>query len=280
MNNAKTALLLLGLTAILVFFGAVIGGGTGVVVALVIAAIMNFSAYWYSDTLVLKMYHAEPLASGHFIHTLVAGLANNAKTPMPKVFLIQDSTPNAFATGRNPENASIAVTSGLIDRLNQQEISGVLAHELAHIVHRDTLISVVSATIAGAISGIANLFMWLSLFGGHSNDDEGTHPIVGVVMMIVAPMAAGLVQMAISRSREFEADAGGARICGNPLWLASALLKLESASHEKVFTDAETHPSTAHLFIVNPLNGQKLASLFSTHPLTAERVERLKAMRV
>lgn len=277
-NNLKTFFLLASLTALLIFIGGALGGTNGMLIALIFAGIMNFSAYWYSDTIVLRMYNAEPLSDTHFVSNIVSGLAHRAGAPVPKVYLINNATPNAFATGRNPENASIAVTSGLLERLTREEITGVLSHELAHVIHHDTLISVVSATIAGAISGIANMFMWLSMFCNHSNNEEGVHPVVGIIMMIVAPLAAGLIQMAISRSREFEADAGGARICGNPRWLADALLKLDKASHERLFNEAETHPSTAHLFIVNPLNGEKLANLFSTHPLTAERVARLRAM--
>ena len=280
MNNIKTAILLASLTALLLVFGALIGGKTGLIIALIFAAVMNFSAYWYSDTIVLKMYRAEPLPQNHYVTEIVSRLARRAELPMPKVYQIENPVPNAFATGRNPEHASIAVTSGLMSRLNQEELTGVLAHEMSHILNRDTLISVVSATIAGAISGLANIFMWFSMFGQNSDNEEGGHPIAGIVMMILAPIAAGLIQMAISRSREFEADASGARICGNPLWLASALLKLENASHEQVFDEAETHPSTAHLFIVNPLNSEKLANLFATHPLTRERVERLRNMRI
>ncbi|HAT6937459.1 TPA: M48 family metalloprotease [Legionella pneumophila] len=226
-NNLKTFILLTSLTALLVVIGGLLGGSTGMLIALVFAGVMNFSAYWYSDVLVLKMYNAEPLANNHFVYHIVSELAYRAGTPVPKVYLINNPNPNAFATGRNPENASIAVTTGLLDRLNKE---------------------------------------------------EGVHPVVGMIMMIVAPLAAGLIQMAISRSREFEADAGGARICGNPQWLASALLKLDQANHEQYFDEAETHPSTAHLFIINPLNGEKLANLFSTHPSTAERVAKLRAM--
>lgn len=279
-NNLKTFILLASLTALLVIIGALLGGSTGILIALIFAGIMNFSAYWYSDVIVLKMYNAELLTSNNFVYNIVTELAYRAGIPTPKVYLINNSTPNAFATGRNPENASIAVTTGLLDRLTKEEITGVLAHELAHVLNHDTLISVVSATIAGAISGIANMFMWFSMFGHKSNDEESIHPIVGMVMMIVAPLAAGLIQMAISRSREFEADARGARICRNPKWLASALLKIDQASHQQYFDKAETHPSTAHMFIINPLNGAKLANLFSTHPLTAERIERLNAMHI
>ncbi|STY28832.1 Zn-dependent protease with chaperone function [Legionella wadsworthii] len=234
-NNVKTFILFASLTALLVVIGALLGGSRGMFIALIFAGIMNFSAYWYSDVIVLRMYQAEPLNSQNFVFNIVAQLAQRAGIPVPKVYLIQNPTPNAFATGRNPENASIAVTTGLLDNLTQDEITGVLAHELAHVLHRDTLISVVSATIAGAISGIANMFMWFSMFGQSQDNEESVHPIVGTVMMIVAPLAAGLIQMAISRSREFEADAGGARLCGNPKWLANALIKIEHSSKQQFF---------------------------------------------
>lgn len=279
-NNVKTFILLASLTALLVVIGALLGGSQGMFIALIFAGIMNFSAYWYSDVIVLRMYQAEPLNGQNFVFNIVTQLAQRADIPVPKVYLIHNPTPNAFATGRNPENASIAVTTGLLDHLTQEEITGVLAHELAHVLHRDTLISVVSATIAGTISGIANMFMWFSMFGQRQDNEEGVHPIVGTVMMIVAPLAAGLIQMAISRSREFEADAGGARICGNPKWLASALIKIDHASKQQYFNEAESHPATAHMFIINPLNGEQMANLFSTHPLTAERVRRLEAMHI
>lgn len=276
-NNLKTIVFLASLTALLVVIGGALGGSSGMMIALILAGVMNFSAYWYSDAIVLRMYQAQPLSPTHFIYKIVSELAQRAGIPIPKIYLIHNASPNAFATGRNPQNASIAVTSGLLERLTQEELTGVLAHELAHVIHRDTLISVISATIAGAISGIANLFMWFPS-SSHSNEEQGVSPLVGLVMMIVAPLSAWLIQMAISRSREFEADVGGARLCGNPHWLANALIKLDHASHERPFTEAETHPSTAHLFIVNPLNGEKLANLFATHPLTAERVARLRAM--
>lgn len=279
-NNVKTFILFASLTALLVVIGALLGGSRGMFIALIFAGIMNFSAYWYSDVIVLRMYQAEPLNSQNFVFNIVAQLAQRAGIPVPKVYLIQNPTPNAFATGRNPENASIAVTTGLLDNLTQDEITGVLAHELAHVLHRDTLISVVSATIAGAISGIANMFMWFSMFGQSQDNEESVHPIVGTVMMIVAPLAAGLIQMAISRSREFEADAGGARLCGNPKWLANALIKIEHSSKQQFFKEAESHPATAHMFIINPLNGEQMANLFSTHPLTTELVRRLEAMHI
>ncbi|MGC1182411.1 zinc metalloprotease HtpX [Legionella sp.] len=278
-NNLKTMLFLGALTALLVFIGGVLGGHTGILIALLFAGIMNFSAYWYSDSIVLNLYNAQLAPSTHFVYRIVSELAHRAGTPKPKVYLINNLNPNAFATGRNPQNASIAVTIGLLEQLTKEEITGVLAHELAHVIHCDTLISVISATIAGAISGLANMLMWFPVSSHHSNDGEqNVHSIVGIIIMILAPIAAGLIQMAISRSREFEADAGGARICGNPHWLAKALIKLEQARHQQYFTEAETNPATAHLFIVNPLNGEKLANLFATHPLTSERVARLRAM--
>ncbi|USQ14864.1 zinc metalloprotease HtpX [Legionella lytica] len=278
-NNLKTLLFLGALTALLVFIGGALGGHTGILIALLFAGIMNFSAYWYSDTIVLNLYQAQLVSSTFFVYRIVEDLAHRAGTPIPKVYLINNATPNAFATGRNPHHASIAVTTGLLERLTKEELTGVLAHELAHVVHRDTLISAVSATIAGAISGLVNLLMWMPLSSQSSDGEEhSAHPIAGIMMMILAPIAAGLIQMAISRSREFEADAGGARICGNPLWLANALIKLEQASHQHYFTKAEAHPATAHLFIVNPINGEKLANLFATHPLTSERIARLRAM--
>ncbi|MDI9819874.1 MULTISPECIES: zinc metalloprotease HtpX [unclassified Legionella] len=276
MNNIKTFIFLAALTALLLIIGSVLGGHTGLLIALGFAVVMNFGAYWYSDTLVLKMYNAQPLDTSHPVYRIVSQLANKAQIPMPKVYLIDNPTPNAFATGRNPEHASIAVTSGLLNRMTSEELTGVLAHEISHVIHRDTLISVVAATIAGAISGIANLFMWTSMFS-HGGDDR-PNPVVGLLMMILAPLAAGLIQMAVSRSREYEADARGAELCGNPLWLASALAKLEMANQHSQFQQAEEHPTTAHLFIVNPLSGEKLGELFATHPLTAERIRRLQEM--
>lgn len=276
MNNMKTFILLAALTALLLVIGNLLGGHTGLVIALGLAIVINFGAYWYSDQLVLRMFNAQPLNSSHPVYTIVSQLANKAQIPIPKVYLIDNPTPNAFATGRSPEHASLAVTSGLLNRLTQEELTGVLAHEIAHVIHRDTLISVIAATLAGAISSIANLFMWTSMFS-HS-DDERPNPIVGLLMMIFAPMAAALIQMAVSRSREYEADAGGATLCGHPLWLASALAKLENANHQGQFQEAETHPNTAHMFIINPLSGQQLAELFATHPLTSERIRRLQEM--
>ncbi|WP_419419130.1 zinc metalloprotease HtpX [Legionella sp. D16C41] len=276
MNNVRTFVLLASLTALLLIIGLLLGGKSGLIIALVFAFIMNFGAYWYSDKLVLRMFNAQPLTESHPVYSIVAELAKKANTPMPKVFYIDNSTPNAFATGRNPEHASIAVTSGLLSRMTNEEITGVLAHEMSHVLNHDTLINVIAATIAGAISSIANMFMWTSMFN-RSNEDR-PNPIASLAMMILAPMAAGLIQMAVSRSREYEADAAGAKLCGHPLWLASALAKLEIANQQGQFSEAEQHPNAAHMFIVNPLSSQRIAELFSTHPVTAERIKRLQEM--
>lgn len=279
MNNLKTFILMAGLTALFIAIGGILGGQTGIIIAVVFAVAMNMGSYWYSDKIVLRLYQAKEVSANHSsaIYQIVADLAKRAKLPMPKVYIIDNDAPNAFATGRNPNNAAVAATTGLIAMLSQQELTGVLAHEMSHILHRDTLISAVSATIAGAISGIANLFMWLSLFGG-GRDGENANPFVAILLMILAPIAAMLIQMTISRSREYAADAAGAKLCGQPLWLASALEKLEASKQHVSFKNAEKYPATAHLFIVNPLHGQKAAELFSTHPLTAERIRRLRAM--
>ncbi|MGQ3888756.1 zinc metalloprotease HtpX [Legionella sp. CNM-1927-20] len=276
MNNVRTFILLASLTALLLVIGNLLGGKTGLIIALIFAFIMNFGAYWYSDQIVLRMFNAQPLDESHPVYRIVAALAQKANTPMPKVYYIDNPTPNAFATGRNPEHASIAVTSGLLSRMTHEEITGVLAHEMSHVLNRDTLINVISATLAGAISSIANIFMWTSMFS-HGNE-ERPNPIAALAMMILAPIAAGLIQMAVSRSREYEADAAGAKLCGQPLWLASALAKLEISNQQGQFIEAEQHPNAAHMFIVNPLSGQRIAELFSTHPVTTERIRRLQEM--
>ncbi|MCW5590349.1 MAG: zinc metalloprotease HtpX [Legionellales bacterium] len=279
MNMMKTTLLLGGLTGLLLVIGGLLGGKAGMLIALVIAAFMNLGAYWFSDKLVLSMYHATEVDASDRtgLYQAVMELSGRANIPMPKVYLIEDDMPNAFATGRNPENASVAATTGLMARLNKQEIMGVMAHELTHVRHRDTLISAIAATIGGAISMLANFAMWSSIFGGNRDDNHGS--VIGeILMMVLAPMAAGLIQMAVSRSREYAADAGGAALCGNPLWLASALEKLEATKHTIHSSQTETHPATAHLFIVNPLQGEKIASLFSTHPSTQDRIARLQEM--
>mgnify|MGYP006079017791 CR=1 FL=1 len=278
MNDIKTFALLAALSAILVLLGGFMGGQAGIMVALLFCGGMNFFAYWYSDTMLLKMYNAEPLEPSHFVFMMVSQLSERGGIPMPKVFLINDPSPNAFATGRNPENASIAITTGLMDSLNRAEIKGVLAHEMAHVLHRDTLLSTITATFAGAISGIANMLMWTNIFSNHHDGESSANPIVQIAMMIFAPLAASLIQMAISRSREFEADKGGVMLCGEPMALANALLKIEQCAHNTTFKQAESHPASAHLFIINPLRGEKLMELFQTHPLTAERVKRLRLM--
>ncbi|WED42300.1 zinc metalloprotease HtpX [Legionella cardiaca] len=277
MNNVKTFVLLAALTALFLFIGNVLGGHTGLMIALVFTLIMNFGAYWFSDTIVLRMYNAQPLDENHPVYQIIRELSQKAQTPMPKVYVVDSPTPNAFATGRNPSHASIAVTTGILSRLTREELTGVLAHEMSHVTHRDTLISVIAATLAGAISSFANMFMWTSAFGGNSEEDR-PHPIAGLLMMLLAPLAAGLVQMAVSRSREYEADVGGAELCGHPLWLASALGKLEMANQQGNFQQAEAHPTTAHLFIVNPLSSERLSSLFSTHPPINDRIQRLQEM--
>jgi heat shock protein HtpX len=266
------------MTLLLVFVGAAIGGRGGMVMAFAMAAIMNVGMYWFSDKLVLRMYKAQPVteAEAPELHAIVRTLVQKAGLPMPKVYIIPDETSNAFATGRNPEHAVVAVTQGIMRILSREELSGVIAHELAHIKHRDMLTGTIVATMAGAISMLAQMAQWSMIFGGRRDDDEGGSPIVALVMMIVAPIAAMLVQMAISRAREFEADKGGAQIAGSSSGLANALLKLEKGSQIIPMTDAK--PATAHMFIVNPLTGGGLMKLFSTHPPIAERVARLNEM--
>lgn len=276
MNNIKTFILLAALTALLLLIGQLIGGGAGFIFALVLALIINFSAYWYSDTLVLRLYSAIPLSINHPIYNIVSHLAAKAQIPLPKLYIINTLTPNAFATGRNPQHASIAITSGLLNCLTHEELTGVLAHEMSHIIHHDTLISVIAATLAGAISSIANLFMWTAMFS-NSNEDR-PNPIVSILMTILAPIAAALVQMSISRSREYEADAGAVKLTQQPIWLVNALKKLDLANQQSQFQQAENNPATAHLFIVNPLSSEQLLNLFATHPPISERIARLQQM--
>ena len=278
MNTVKTLGLMVFMTLLLVFVGAAIGGRGGMVMAFAMAAIMNVGMYWFSDKLVLRMYNAQPVteAEAPELHAIVRTLVQKAGMPMPKVYIIPDETSNAFATGRNPEHAVVAVTQGIMRILSREELTGVIAHELAHIKHRDMLTGTIVATFAGAISMLAQMAQWSMIFGGRRDDDEGGSPIVALVMMIVAPIAAMLVQMAISRTREFEADKGGAQIAGSSSGLANALLKLEKGSQVIPMTDAR--PATAHMFIVNPLTGGGLMKLFSTHPPIAERVARLNEM--
>jgi heat shock protein HtpX len=278
MNNFKTVVLMVTLTLMLVFIGGFLGGKSGMTIALLMAFAMNFIAYWFSDKIVLKMYGAREVteAEAPELYQVVAGLSQKANLPMPKVYIIDQEQPNAFATGRNPNKGAVAVTTGIMKILSREELEGVIAHELSHIKHRDILIGTIAATIAGAISYLAQMAQWAAIFGGGRNDEErGGSPIVALVMMIVGPIAAMLVQMAISRSREYGADKGGALITGNPLYLAKALKKLELASHR---IPMAANPATSHMFIVNPLSGGGLVKLFSTHPPIEERIERLEAM--
>jgi heat shock protein HtpX len=280
MNHFRTTIFLSLLTALLLFIGQALGGNTGMGMALVMAAVMNFGSYWYSDKLVLSMYGAREVGADEApaFYKTVEGLVQRAGLPMPKVYIMENDTPNAFATGRDPEHAAVAATTGLLRILTREELAGVMAHELAHVKNRDTLIGAVAATIAGAIAWIANMAQWALMFGmgRQSDEEEGGSGIAGIVMVILAPIAATLIQMAVSRSREYGADDGGAAICGNPLWLANALRKLESANQRIPMHEAEAHPTTAHLFIVNPLSGGGVAHWFSTHPPIEERVRRLE----
>ena len=280
MNTIKTVGLMTFLMVLFVAIGGALGGRSGMIMAILFATIMNVGMYWFSDKLVLRMYKAQPVTESQApeLHAIVRILVQKAGMPMPRVYLIPDETPNAFATGRNPEHAVVAVTQGIMRILSREELSGVIAHELAHIKHRDMLTGTIVATIAGAISMLAQMAQWAMIFGGgrRDSDDEGGNPIVAIVMMIVAPIAAMLVQMAISRTREFEADKGGAQIAGHPSGLANALLKLEKGSQIIPMHDAK--PATAHMFIVNPLTGGGLMKLFSTHPPIEERVKRLNEL--
>jgi len=277
MNTLKTVGLMTFLVVLFVAIGGALGGRGGMVMALMFATIMNVGMYWFSDKIVLRMYKAQPVteAEAPELYAIVHTLVQKAGMPMPTVYIIPDETPNAFATGRNPEHAVVAVTQGIMRILSREELAGVIAHELAHIKHRDMLTGTIVATIAGAISMLAQMAQWSMIFGGgsRSDDDEGGSPIVAIVMMIVAPIAAMMVQMAISRSREFEADKGGAGIAGSASGLSNALLKLEKGSQMIPMTDAK--PATAHMFIVNPLTSGGLMKLFSTHPPIEERVQRL-----
>jgi heat shock protein HtpX len=275
MNFFRTALLMAAMTALFLGIGFLLGGGGGVLIAFIFAAGMNIFAYWNSDKMVLKMHGARPVTAqtAPDLFQMVNSLALKANLPEPKIYIIDSNQPNAFATGRNPENAAVAATTGLLERLNYSEIEGVMAHELAHIKNRDTLTMTITATIAGAISMLANFALF---FGGNRNNPLG---IIGTLLIVfLAPVAAMLVQMAISRAREYEADKTGAEICGNPMGLASALEKLHAGAARTENPRAENNPATAHMFIVNPLKGKSLDSLFSTHPNMNERIRRLTAM--
>lgn len=281
MSFARTALLLAAMTGLFLAIGFMIGGKSGMMIAFVMALGMNLFSYWNSDRMVLSMYGAHEVdrSSAPGFYGIVEQLAFRANLPMPRVYIIDSPQPNAFATGRDPEHAAVAATTGLLQNLSDEEIAGVMAHELAHVKNRDTLVMTIAATIAGAVGMLANFGMF---FGHSSSDEEGNSNPLGMVgailAAIIAPIAAMLVQMAISRTREYGADAEGARICGHPLWLASALGKLEMIAHQVPIDQAERNPATAHLFIVNPLSGKSLAGLFSTHPNMEERISRLRAM--
>jgi len=280
-NWLKTTILMAAIVALFGMVGAALGGAGGIMIALVLAGAMNVHAYWFSDKAVLKMYGAQEVTSDNLqfrsYYQMVRQLAENAQLPMPKVYVINESQPNAFATGRNPEHAAVAATVGIMQILDDRELRGVMAHELAHVKNRDTLTSTISATVAGAIASIAQFGM---MFGGGRNEqgERNMNPIVGLLVMLLAPLAASLIQMAISRAREFEADKAGAAISGDPRALASALQKIHHYAHQVTNQTAEAHPETAQMMIINPLSGISFDRLFSTHPSTEERVSRLMAM--
>lgn len=279
-NTLKLTALLTALTVLLIIIGQAVGGTAGMILAGALAVAMNFGAYWFSDRLVLSMSGARPVTAEEapWLHRTVADLAQRANLPMPKVYIMDSPVPNAFATGRSPERGVVAVTTGIQQTLTQDELAGVIAHELAHIKHRDTLLSAVVATVAGAIAMIANMAQWAMIFGGFGggDDEEGGNPLAALPLLIIAPIAATLIQLGISRAREFQADEGGAAILGDPLPLARALAKIERAAHNEPPMAAT--PATASLYIVNPLTGGGLLKLFSTHPPTEERIARLEAL--
>jgi len=280
-NVFKTGFLLAVLTMMLVLLGGAFGGRQGMLIAFVIALLMNFFSYWFSDKMVLAAYGAQPIeeAAAPRLYAIVHRLATRAGIPMPRVYLIPSETPNAFATGRNPEHAAVAVTEGIMRILDEEELEGVLAHELSHVKNRDVLISTIAATLAGAITYLAHMAQYAAMFGGRRDDEEGgSNPIAAILLAILAPIAALLVQMAVSRAREFQADATGAQVAGKSWGLAKALEKLQMANEAAPM--AQATPATAHLFIVNPLSGQTLMRLFSTHPPLEERIARLRAMRI
>ncbi|SPA23896.1 similar to htpX, putative metalloendopeptidase, family M48 [Cupriavidus taiwanensis] len=276
-NWVKTFMLMAAITALFIVIGGMIGGRSGMMFALLIALGMNFFSYWFSDKMVLRMYNAQEVDAGSApqFYGMVQDLAQRAGLPMPRVYLINEDAPNAFATGRNPEHAAVAATTGILRVLSERELRGVMAHELAHVRHRDILTSTIAATMAGAISALANMAMF---FGGRDENGNRTNPIASIAVAILAPLAASLIQMAISRAREFEADRGGAEISGDPQALASALDKIHRYAQGIPFQAAEEHPATAQMMIMNPLSGGGIANLFSTHPATEERIARLMQM--
>lgn len=276
MNYVRTAMLLAAMTALFMVVGYAIGGQSGMMIAFFMALASNAFAYWNSDKMVMRMYGARQVTSHQSpeLFRMVEQLAQRANLPMPKLYVIANPQPNAFATGRNPQNAAVAVTTGLLEQLSTEEVAAVVAHELAHIRNRDTLIMTMTATLAGAISGLANMAMWF----GAGRRDNGIGPLATIVMIILAPIAAMLVQMAISRTREYAADRAGAEICGNPMWLAAALDRISNAAHHIENRPAERNPATAHMFIINPLMGMRMDNLFSTHPSTANRIRALEQL--
>ena len=276
-NWLKTSILMAGIMALFGVIGGYLGGSSGMLMALIFAGGMNLFAYWFSDSMVLKMYNAQEVdeTSAPQFYAMIRELAQRANLPMPRVYLIDEAQPNAFATGRNPEHAAVAATTGILHLLSAREIRGVMAHELAHVRHRDILISTISATMAGAISALANFAMF---FGGRDADGRRSNPIASIAVALLAPLAASLIQMAISRAREFEADRGGAEIGGDPNALADALSKIDAYARGIRMPTAEEHPATAQMMIMNPLAGGGMASLFSTHPSTEERVQRLREL--
>ncbi|PLQ01879.1 zinc metalloprotease HtpX [Cupriavidus pauculus] len=276
-NWVKTFMLMAAITALFIVIGGMIGGRSGMMFALLIALGMNFFSYWFSDKMVLRMYNAQEVdaSTAPQFYNMVQELAQRAGLPMPRVYLINEDAPNAFATGRNPEHAAVAATTGILRVLSDRELRGVMAHELAHVKHRDILTSTIAATMAGAISALANMAMF---FGGRDENGNRTNPIASIAVAILAPLAASLIQMAISRAREFEADRGGAEISGDPQALASALDKIHRFAQGIPFQAAEAHPATAQMMIMNPLSGGGIANLFSTHPATEERISRLMHM--
>ncbi|MFS8934354.1 similar to htpX, putative metalloendopeptidase, family M48 [Cupriavidus taiwanensis] len=276
-NWVKTFMLMAAITALFIVIGGMIGGRSGMMMALLLALGMNFFSYWFSDKMVLRMYNAQEVDAGSApqFYGMVQELAQRAGLPMPRVYLINEDAPNAFATGRNPEHAAVAATTGILHVLSERELRGVMAHELAHVRHRDILTSTIAATMAGAISALANMAMF---FGGRDENGNRTNPIASIAVAILAPLAASLIQMAISRAREFEADRGGAEISGDPQALASALDKIHRYAQGIPFQAAEEHPATAQMMIMNPLSGGGIANLFSTHPATEERIARLMQM--
>lgn len=276
MNTLKTVFLMTMMMVLFILVGGLIGGKSGMTIAFIFALVMNFGSYWYSDKIVLKMYRAKEVTreSAPKFYELVAGLAENANLPMPKVYIIEDPTPNAFATGRNPEHAAVAATTGILRGLNNEELAGVISHELAHVKHRDILTGTIAATLVGTITFIAQMAGWAMMFTGRGGSRDDNNGIGGLVLIILSPIAATLLQMAVSRSREFAADAGGAKISGKPLALASALQKISGANQLKPVD--HVGPATAHMFIVNPLRGGGIMKLFSTHPPMEERIKRLQ----